>query len=43
MELNKCLEAIKENAFDVSEYPVIITFEDHLDHLLQAKVAQESC
>ncbi|KNA12041.1 hypothetical protein SOVF_129540 isoform A [Spinacia oleracea] len=41
VELNKCLEAIKENAFDVSEYPVIITFEDHLDHLLQAKMVSD--
>ncbi|XP_074303053.1 phosphoinositide phospholipase C 2-like [Silene latifolia] len=40
VELIKCLEAIKENAFYASEYPVIITFEDHLDSLLQAKVAQ---
>ncbi|KAL9238688.1 hypothetical protein vseg_013078 [Gypsophila vaccaria] len=40
VKLIKCLEAIKENAFYASEYPVIITFEDHLDSLLQAKVAQ---
>ncbi|GMH12713.1 hypothetical protein Nepgr_014554 [Nepenthes gracilis] len=40
VELIKCLEAIKENAFYASEYPVIITFEDHLDPKLQAKVAQ---
>lgn len=43
VELIKCLEAIRENAFSVSEYPVIITFEDHLDASRQAKVAQESC
>ncbi|KNA12040.1 hypothetical protein SOVF_129530 isoform B [Spinacia oleracea] len=42
VELIKCLEAIKENAFYASDYPVIITFEDHLDSFLQAKVAQES-
>ncbi|XP_021715541.1 phosphoinositide phospholipase C 2-like [Chenopodium quinoa] len=40
VELIKCLEAIKENAFYASDYPVIITFEDHLDSFLQAKVAQ---
>ncbi|GAB2285730.1 hypothetical protein Dimus_020167 [Dionaea muscipula] len=40
VELIKCLQAIKENAFLASEYPVIITFEDHLDAKLQAKVAQ---
>ncbi|KAK9755766.1 hypothetical protein RND81_01G048900 [Saponaria officinalis] len=40
VKLIKCLVAIKENAFYASEYPVIITFEDHLDSLLQAKVAQ---
>ncbi|GAB4824531.1 hypothetical protein Ancab_007407 [Ancistrocladus abbreviatus] len=39
VELIKCLEAIKENAFSGSEYPVIITFEDHLDANLQAEVA----
>ncbi|GAB4824533.1 hypothetical protein Ancab_007409 [Ancistrocladus abbreviatus] len=40
VELIKCLEAIKENAFAATEYPVIITFEDHLDAQLQAKVAK---
>ncbi|KMT05045.1 hypothetical protein BVRB_7g172040 isoform A [Beta vulgaris subsp. vulgaris] len=38
VKLIKCLEAIKENAFCASEYPVIITFEDHLDSFLQAKM-----
>ncbi|CAO2840854.1 unnamed protein product [Amaranthus hypochondriacus] len=38
VKLIKCLEAIKENAFYASEYPVIITFEDHLDSFLQAKM-----
>lgn len=42
MDLIECLEAIKENAFYASDFPVIITFEDHLDAVLQAKVAQES-
>lgn len=36
----KCIEAIKEHAFDESEYPVIITLEDHLTTELQAKVAK---
>ncbi|GAB2263221.1 hypothetical protein Droror1_Dr00004218 [Drosera rotundifolia] len=40
VELSKCLQAIKENAFLASEYPVIITLEDHLDAKLQAKVAE---
>lgn len=40
VDLVKCLHAIKENAFTVSEYPVVITFEDHLTPELQASVAQ---
>lgn len=40
VELIKCLRAIKENAFSASPYPVILTFEDHLNPHLQAKVAQ---
>ncbi|XP_054818300.1 phosphoinositide phospholipase C 2-like [Prosopis cineraria] len=40
VELRDCLEAIKEHAFEASDYPVIITFEDHLNSRLQAKVAQ---
>ncbi|XP_062173234.1 phosphoinositide phospholipase C 2-like isoform X2 [Alnus glutinosa] len=40
VELIKCLKAIKENAFSASEYPVVITFEDHLNAILQAKVAK---
>ncbi|XP_068339515.1 phosphoinositide phospholipase C 2-like isoform X1 [Pyrus communis] len=39
VDLIKCLRAIKENAFVASEYPVVITFEDHLHSNLQAKVA----
>lgn len=42
MELIKCLRAIKENAFLATEYPVVITFEDHLNQTLQAKVAKVS-
>ncbi|XP_020274398.1 phosphoinositide phospholipase C 2-like isoform X1 [Asparagus officinalis] len=38
--LSKCLKSIKEHAFDVSPYPVIITLEDHLTSNLQAKVAE---
>ncbi|XP_062085468.1 phosphoinositide phospholipase C 2-like [Humulus lupulus] len=38
--LGDCLRAIKEHAFKVSEFPVIITFEDHLPPNLQAKVAE---
>ncbi|XP_042427246.1 phosphoinositide phospholipase C 2-like isoform X2 [Zingiber officinale] len=40
VELIKCLTSIKKFAFKTSEYPVIITFEDHLDAGLQAIVAQ---
>ncbi|CAA3014201.1 phosphoinositide phospholipase C 2-like [Olea europaea subsp. europaea] len=40
VELIKCLRSIKENAFTASEYPVVITLEDHLTPDLQAKVAE---
>ncbi|OIW04103.1 hypothetical protein TanjilG_00663 [Lupinus angustifolius] len=40
VELIRCLRAIKEHAFDASEYPVVITLEDHLTPDLQAKVAE---
>ncbi|KAE9463585.1 hypothetical protein C3L33_04496, partial [Rhododendron williamsianum] len=40
VELAKCLSAIKEHAFSASEYPVIITLEDHLTPDLKAKVAK---
>ncbi|KAJ0978254.1 hypothetical protein J5N97_013728 [Dioscorea zingiberensis] len=40
VELIKCLKSIKEYAFAASEYPVIITLEDHLTPDLQAKVAE---
>lgn len=39
-DLQKCLNAIKENAFHVSDYPVIVTLEDHLPPNLQGKVAK---
>ncbi|KAJ1380744.1 PLC-like phosphodiesterase, TIM beta/alpha-barrel domain superfamily [Sesbania bispinosa] len=38
--LIKCLKSIKEHAFVASEYPVVITLEDHLTPDLQAKVAE---
>ncbi|XP_057430197.1 phosphoinositide phospholipase C 2-like isoform X2 [Lotus japonicus] len=38
--LIKCLRSIKDHAFLVSEYPVVITLEDHLTPDLQAKVAE---
>ncbi|KAK0604873.1 hypothetical protein LWI29_020386 [Acer saccharum] len=41
VDLIKCLRAIKDNAFVASEYPVVITFEDHLTPNLQEKVAQD--
>lgn len=40
VKLIKCLKSIKENAFVASEYPVVITLEDHLTPDLQAKWAQ---
>lgn len=40
VELIKCLRSIKEHAFVASEYPVVITLEDHLTPDLQAKVAK---
>ncbi|KAK7276399.1 hypothetical protein RIF29_17538 [Crotalaria pallida] len=40
VELIRCLRAIKEHAFVASEYPVVITLEDHLTPDLQAKVAE---
>ncbi|KAF8397289.1 hypothetical protein HHK36_016202 [Tetracentron sinense] len=40
VELIKCLRSIKEHAFFVSEYPVVLTLEDHLTPDLQAKVAK---
>ncbi|KAK1396920.1 Phosphoinositide phospholipase C [Heracleum sosnowskyi] len=39
VKLLKCLSSIKEHAFTASEYPVVITLEDHLTPDLQAKVA----
>ncbi|KAL7147868.1 hypothetical protein ABFS83_06G138000 [Erythranthe nasuta] len=40
VELLKCLRSIKEHAFTASEYPVVITLEDHLTPDLQAKTAE---
>ncbi|KAJ0021110.1 hypothetical protein Pint_32542 [Pistacia integerrima] len=40
VDLIKCLRVIKDNAFIASEYPVVITFEDHLTADLQAEVAK---
>jgi hypothetical protein len=42
VELIRCLRSIKEHAFVASEYPVVITLEDHLTPDLQAKVAEVS-
>ncbi|KAI3994261.1 hypothetical protein MKX01_012518 [Papaver californicum] len=35
-----CLKAIKEYAFVASEYPLVVTLEDHLTPELQAKAAE---
>ncbi|XP_071711968.1 phosphoinositide phospholipase C 2-like [Rutidosis leptorrhynchoides] len=40
VELRKCFVSIKNHAFSASEYPVVITLEDHLTTDLQAKVAE---
>ncbi|KAK3018027.1 hypothetical protein RJ639_004517, partial [Escallonia herrerae] len=40
VELIKCLRSIKEHAFVASEYPVVLTLEDHLTPDFQAKVAK---
>ncbi|KAK9290571.1 hypothetical protein L1049_008741 [Liquidambar formosana] len=40
VELIKCLRSIKEHAFVASEYPVVLTLEDHITPDLQAKVAK---
>ncbi|XP_076945389.1 phosphoinositide phospholipase C 2-like isoform X1 [Bidens hawaiensis] len=40
VQLIKCLKSIKNHAFTASEYPVVITLEDHLTTDLQAKVAK---
>lgn len=40
--LTKCLESIKKHAFVKSDFPVILTLEDHLTPKLQAKFAEVS-
>ncbi len=40
MEFDKCISAIKENAFVASQYPVIITLEDNLTSKLQKKACR---
>ncbi|XP_057452646.1 phosphoinositide phospholipase C 6-like [Lotus japonicus] len=40
VSLTKCLESIKEYAFVKSDFPVILTLEDHLTSKLQAKFTQ---
>ncbi|KVI04836.1 C2 calcium-dependent membrane targeting [Cynara cardunculus var. scolymus] len=40
VDLIKCLKSIKNHAFSASDYPVVITLEDHLTTDLQAKVAK---
>lgn len=40
MGLIKCLKAIRAHAFDVSDFPVVVTLEDHLTPELQSKVAE---
>lgn len=42
VKLIKCLKAINEHAFSLNDYPVVITFEDHLTADLQDKVAKVS-
>lgn len=40
VDFKTCLIAIKENAFVKSDYPVVVTLEDHLPPELQAKAAK---
>lgn len=40
VQFQKCIAAIKETAFQKSQYPVVITLEDHLSADLQAKAAK---
>ncbi|KAH9609733.1 hypothetical protein KSS87_012723 [Heliosperma pusillum] len=40
VDLLTCLRAIRDYAFEKTEYPVIITLEDHLKPKLQAKAAE---
>ncbi|XP_071719543.1 phosphoinositide phospholipase C 2-like [Rutidosis leptorrhynchoides] len=40
VKLRKCLKVIKDYAFHASEYPVVITFEDHLNKKLRDEVAR---
>ncbi|KAJ7533673.1 hypothetical protein O6H91_13G059700 [Diphasiastrum complanatum] len=40
VELLKCIEAIKDHAFVASEFPVVITLEDHLTPSLQSLAAK---
>lgn len=40
VDFEKCIVAIKDKAFVKSEFPVVITFEDHLPANLQKKVAE---
>ncbi|CAN8254498.1 unnamed protein product [Cochlearia groenlandica] len=40
VDLMRCLTAIRTYAFDVSDYPVVVTLEDHLTPNLQAKAAE---
>ncbi|OWM87424.1 hypothetical protein CDL15_Pgr022535 [Punica granatum] len=42
VEFIKCLRSIKDHAFTASNYPLIITLEDHLKPNLQSKVASGS-
>ncbi|XP_024526311.1 phosphoinositide phospholipase C 2 isoform X1 [Selaginella moellendorffii] len=40
VDFEKCIVAIKEHAFEASEFPLVITLEDHLTPALQAKAAE---
>jgi hypothetical protein len=40
VSLTTCLESIKNHAFVKSDFPVILTLEDHLTPKLQAKFAE---
>ncbi|KAL3675595.1 hypothetical protein R1sor_025543 [Riccia sorocarpa] len=40
VKFDACIKAIKEHAFEVSDYPVIITIENHLPEKLQIEAAK---
>ncbi|KAK4752367.1 hypothetical protein SAY87_021165 [Trapa incisa] len=42
VDLQNCLNITRDHAFSASDYPVVITFEDHLTSPLQAKMVSKT-